>query len=231
MRLSNCSIIAAAVLWVSGAMAQEAPLKTGDLKQALDSKLNTSGGQITGPLTIGGSVQINGPLTLRGGIQMFTPARKFPDWIPVQEGDSKTEVAGEDGFLSVTVKALVRDNTVCFVEGNVDGTLMGAASVTGVTRQNFPDWENSFMTPVYKGARWEVIFHQDPYPVARASPIVYLRWTPLGSVPGPDAEAWQIVRGSNSAELFEQFLKEYPNSQYAGAARLKLAALRRASPR
>jgi hypothetical protein len=44
-------------------------------------------------------------------------------------------------------------------------------------------------------------------------------------VPAPDVEAWNAVRGSNSAALFEQFLKEYPNSQYAGAARLRLAAL------
>jgi TonB family protein len=41
----------------------------------------------------------------------------------------------------------------------------------------------------------------------------------------PDAEGWEAIRGSNSPALFEQFLKEYPNSQYAGAARLKLAAL------
>jgi TonB family protein len=42
----------------------------------------------------------------------------------------------------------------------------------------------------------------------------------------PDAEGWEAIRGSNSPALFEQFLKEYPDSPYAGAARLKLAALR-----
>ena len=42
----------------------------------------------------------------------------------------------------------------------------------------------------------------------------------------PDAEGWEAIRGSDSPALFEQFLKEYPDSQYAGAARLKLAALR-----
>jgi TonB family protein len=40
-----------------------------------------------------------------------------------------------------------------------------------------------------------------------------------------DVEAWNGVRDSTSPQLFDQFLKEYPNSQYAGAARLRLAAL------
>lgn len=43
----------------------------------------------------------------------------------------------------------------------------------------------------------------------------------------PDAAGWEIVQNSNSADLFEQFLKEYPNSPFAGAARLKLAVLKR----
>ena len=42
----------------------------------------------------------------------------------------------------------------------------------------------------------------------------------------PDAEGWEAIRGSSAIELFEAFLKEYPKSQYAGAARLKIAALR-----
>lgn len=46
--------------------------------------------------------------------------------------------------------------------------------------------------------------------------------------PAPDLEAWEAIRSSKSPELFEQFLREYPSSQYAGAARLKLAALNRA---
>ena len=41
----------------------------------------------------------------------------------------------------------------------------------------------------------------------------------------PDLEAWETVRATSDPRLFEQFLKEYPASQYAGAARLKLAAL------
>jgi hypothetical protein len=135
---------------------------------------------------------------------MLTPSRKLPDWIPVREGDSRTEVASEDGFLNVTVKALDRDNTDCYVEGRIDGELMGGASVEGVGNgADWPNWENSFMAPVYKGARWEVKFHKDPLH-ARAYPMIYIRWTPLGSLSGPDAEAWQIVRDSSSAELFEQ---------------------------
>jgi formylglycine-generating enzyme required for sulfatase activity len=42
----------------------------------------------------------------------------------------------------------------------------------------------------------------------------------------PDLEAWETVRAASDPRLFEQFLREYPASQYAGAARLKLAALR-----
>jgi formylglycine-generating enzyme required for sulfatase activity len=42
--------------------------------------------------------------------------------------------------------------------------------------------------------------------------------------PAPDVEAWNEIRTSSDLRLFEQFLKEYPSSQYAGAARLRLAA-------
>jgi formylglycine-generating enzyme required for sulfatase activity len=41
-----------------------------------------------------------------------------------------------------------------------------------------------------------------------------------------DADAWESIRGSSDASLFEAFLKEYPASQYAGAARIKLATLK-----
>jgi uncharacterized caspase-like protein len=41
-----------------------------------------------------------------------------------------------------------------------------------------------------------------------------------------DAEAWEIVRGSSDLKLIEEFLREHPSSQYASAARFKLAALR-----
>ena len=52
---------------------------------------------------------------------------------------------------------------------------------------------------------------------------------PLQAHP-PDAEGWAAIRDSSSIQLFEAFLKEYPNSQFAGAARLKIAALRRSQP-
>ena len=42
----------------------------------------------------------------------------------------------------------------------------------------------------------------------------------LVSVP-PDAAGWDAIRHSNSPGAFESFLREYPNSPYAGAARLK----------
>lgn len=41
-----------------------------------------------------------------------------------------------------------------------------------------------------------------------------------------EAEAWDVVRSSSDQDLIEQFLKEYPNGDYAVAARLKLASLR-----
>jgi hypothetical protein len=50
-------------------------------------------------------------------------------------------------------------------------------------------------------------------------------------VRAPDVEGWEAIRGSESPALFEQFLKEYPDSQYAGAARLKLAVLRNSKAR
>jgi uncharacterized caspase-like protein len=52
---------------------------------------------------------------------------------------------------------------------------------------------------------------------------------PTPPVTGPrsaDAEAWDAVRASDSAELYQQFLREYPGSPYAGAARLRLSTLR-----
>jgi TonB family protein len=41
--------------------------------------------------------------------------------------------------------------------------------------------------------------------------------------------AWDLVKDRSEAELFEQFLRDYPAGQYAGAARLKLAALKAAA--
>jgi TPR repeat protein len=40
-----------------------------------------------------------------------------------------------------------------------------------------------------------------------------------------DQEAWFVVKDSGNAGLLEQFLKEFPQSSYAGVARLKLANL------
>ena len=57
---------------------------------------------------------------------------------------------------------------------------------------------------------------------------------PAIAIPAPKrdaaAEAWEVVRSSTDASLIEQFLKEYDSSDYAGAARLKLAALRPPPP-
>ncbi len=46
----------------------------------------------------------------------------------------------------------------------------------------------------------------------------------------PDADAWEAIRGSSDASVFEAFLKEYPASPYAGVARIKLAALKPPEP-
>jgi formylglycine-generating enzyme required for sulfatase activity len=42
--------------------------------------------------------------------------------------------------------------------------------------------------------------------------------------------SWQSIKDSRDPGLFERFLKEHPASQYAGAARQKLAALKPAPP-
>jgi formylglycine-generating enzyme required for sulfatase activity len=42
--------------------------------------------------------------------------------------------------------------------------------------------------------------------------------------------SWQSIKDSRDPGLFEQFLREYPASQYAGAVREKLAALKPAAP-
>ena len=42
--------------------------------------------------------------------------------------------------------------------------------------------------------------------------------------------SWQSIKDSRDPGLFEQFLREYPASQYAGAVRQKLAALKPAAP-
>ncbi|MGH1361891.1 MAG: caspase family protein [Burkholderiaceae bacterium] len=42
----------------------------------------------------------------------------------------------------------------------------------------------------------------------------------------PDAVAWQFVESENSARAYNGFLKEFPDSQYAGLARLKLSLLK-----
>jgi hypothetical protein len=62
-------------------------------------------------------------------------------------------------------------------------------------------------------------------PVAESSTNV----RPPGPAPAADADAWEAIRASSNASLFEAFLKEYPTSQYAGAARIKLAGLKPAA--
>ena len=74
----------------------------------------------------------------------------------------------------------------------------------------------------------------------RQSPAVYgLLMEDMAFVPGvagagpkldPAAEAWALVRNSTDPALVEAFLKEYGNSEFAGAARLKLASLRAPAP-
>lgn len=59
------------------------------------------------------------------------------------------------------------------------------------------------------------------------TPAVRAESGPPSKGPAPDAEAWEAIHTSDDAELFNRFLKEYPSSQYAGAARLKLASLTR----
>ncbi len=41
---------------------------------------------------------------------------------------------------------------------------------------------------------------------------------------------WEFIKDSRDQQVFEQFLREYPASQYAAAARLKVAALTPAAP-
>ena len=74
----------------------------------------------------------------------------------------------------------------------------------------------------------------------RQSPAVYgLLMEDMTFVPGaataaskldPASEAWAVVRNSTDPALFEAFLREYGNSEFAGAARLKLASLRASAP-
>jgi formylglycine-generating enzyme required for sulfatase activity len=47
---------------------------------------------------------------------------------------------------------------------------------------------------------------------------------------GTDAAAWELVRDSTDTNSIEAFLAQYPSSEYAGAARLRLAALRSSEP-
>jgi formylglycine-generating enzyme required for sulfatase activity len=56
----------------------------------------------------------------------------------------------------------------------------------------------------------------------------------LGAVrasPTPaDQALWNFIRDSRDAQLFQQFLEKYPDSQYADAARQRLAVLKRVAP-
>ena len=45
-------------------------------------------------------------------------------------------------------------------------------------------------------------------------------------VPEPEVVAWQAVAGTNNVAALEQFVAAFPNSQYAAAARIKIAAMR-----
>jgi hypothetical protein len=60
----------------------------------------------------------------------------------------------------------------------------------------------------------------------------YLVSPPLGPAPaasGPaaDVEAWMVAKDSGDVELLEQFLREFPHSEYGFAARAKLEVLRK----
>jgi hypothetical protein len=47
--------------------------------------------------------------------------------------------------------------------------------------------------------------------------------------PAPDAIVWDVIKDGAAADPFAAFLRTYPNSQYAAAARDKLAELARAA--
>jgi len=87
-----------------------------------------------------------------------------------------------------------------------------------VQQRVFDATEHRQFPYVYAGVVGDFYFRA---PLARAD-----SGSPAKSA-APDAEAWETIRTSADPGLFNKFLKEYPTSQYAGAARLKLAALPR----
>ena len=53
---------------------------------------------------------------------------------------------------------------------------------------------------------------------------------PAPSAPAADAVVWNVIKDGAAPDPFEAFLRIYPDSQYAGAARAKLAALAKPAP-
>ncbi len=153
----------------------------GDMKAEKDIEVRgqIKGSRFEGNGSNNGALTISGNVDFVGTVQVFSGPQNVQDWTPVEDLSFFSSQATQDGFLSVVVELTDRNNTVCFVEGVVNGQLMGAASVNGVANLDFPIWKNSFMMPVPKGADWKVRFSQDEK-TPRSYPIIRIRWTPLG---------------------------------------------------
>lgn len=68
---------------------------------------------------------------------------------------------------------------------------------------------------------------QIPWSSSSVTGTFYFEGAPAGLTPTEPADeaAWNAVRGKNRVDLLEQFVKEYPHSSYASAARLEIKTL------
>jgi formylglycine-generating enzyme required for sulfatase activity len=126
------------------------------------------------------------------------------------------------------------------------GTLLAYATSPGGTADDHAQARNGLYTTYLlqalrePGLPLEQVFKRAGGMVQRASGGKQVPWIASsvdgdfyfkpgsGAAPSrvPDADAWEAVRESRNAELLQAFLTEFPASEYAPAARIKLAALR-----
>lgn len=169
------------------------------LKTALDMKVDKTGGNITGPLTINGNVgigttaidaglEVKGTMKVLGSIQILhdeeTPESPYQKYQEIKSG-----MASSDGFVVAVLslfEQVEKDQQIKFwngifqLKGFVEKDLLGSASVIFRYGHDAQLPTNSFMIPVGKGKNWKINFLRiKPTPDEHRGRIL-IYWIPLG---------------------------------------------------
>jgi formylglycine-generating enzyme required for sulfatase activity len=136
------------------------------------------------------------------------------------------------------------------VEGRLEGTVIAFASAHKqdsffdardrnslytkrlLAALNSPDSDlEGLLKGVQRDVYRDTAHRQTPFLYAFLSGPLYLTGAPHNDVVAkPDIEAWKAIANSAAPEDFDDFVKSFPGSDYAPTAKLKAAALRRATP-